>query len=87
VPERTTLLGNYPNPAVGSTTIKVRVTEPGPVRLEVYDLLGRKVSTLLDREMMPGTYQVEWTPSETAHHAAGTYIYRLEAVSVSESNG
>jgi hypothetical protein len=85
MPERTTLLGNYPNPAVGSTTIEVRVAEPGPVRLEVYDLLGRKVSTLLNREMMPGTYQVEWTRSETAQLAAGTYIYRLEAGSVSES--
>ena len=85
VPERTTLLGNYPNPAVGSTTIEVRVAEPGPVRLEVYDLLGRKVSTLLNREMTPGTYQVEWTRSETAQLASGTYIYRLEAGSVSES--
>lgn len=85
IPERTALLGNYPNPAVGSTTIEVRVAEPGPVRLEVYDLLGRKVSTLLNREMMPGTYQVEWTRSETAQLASGTYIYRLAAGSVTES--
>jgi hypothetical protein len=55
------------------------------VRLEVYDLLGRKVSTLLNREMMPGTYQVEWTRSETAQLASGTYIYRLAAGSVTES--
>jgi hypothetical protein len=85
IPERSALLGNYPNPAVGSTTIEVRVAEPGPVRLEVYDLLGRKVSTLIDREMMPGTYQVEWTRSETAQLASGTYIYRLAAGSVTES--
>jgi hypothetical protein len=85
IPERTALLGNYPNPAVGSTTIEVRVAEPGPVRLEVYDLLGRKVSTLLNREMTPGTYQVEWTRSETAQLASGTYIYRLAAGSVTES--
>jgi hypothetical protein len=85
IPERTALLGNYPNPAIGSTTIEVRVAEPGPVRLEVYDLLGRKVSTLLNREMTPGTYQVEWTRSETAQLASGTYIYRLEAGAVTES--
>ncbi len=85
IPERSALLGNYPNPAVGSTTIEVRVAEPGPVRLEVYDLLGRKVSTLIDREMMPGTYQVEWTRSETARLSSGTYLYRLEAGDVATS--
>jgi hypothetical protein len=35
--------------------------------------------------MMPGTYQVEWTRSETAQLASGTYIYRLAAGSVTES--
>jgi len=74
VPIRTALLQNYPNPFNPATTISFSVAETGPVRLEVFDLLGRRVSVLLDRVMPPGTHVV---PFDAAALAAGMYAYRL----------
>lgn len=81
VPERTALLGNYPNPvAVGAgTRFEVQIGEPGPVKLEVFDLMGRRVATLIDRDMAPGVYEIEWSAAETARLSSGSYVYRLQA--------
>lgn len=79
VPNRFELMGNYPNPVRAGTRIEFQLAEPGPVRLEVFDLLGRRVATLVDREMGAGTYEVEWKENETSRLSSGTYIYRLKA--------
>jgi subtilisin family serine protease len=77
LPVASALHGNYPNPVREGTTIAFDVAEPGRATLEVFDLLGRRVATLVDREVTPGRYDVEWTRAETRRLAAGTYIYRL----------
>jgi len=79
IPTGFALGGNYPNPVEAGTRIEFQIAEPGPVRLEVFDLLGRRVATLVDQEMGSGTYEVEWSEAETARLSAGTYIYRLQA--------
>ena len=50
------------------------LAKAGPVRLAVYDVRGRLVQTLEDRDRQPGTYEVEWDATRVA---AGTYVYRL----------
>ncbi len=74
-PEAFILDQNYPNPFNPSTEIKYRVTRAGQVAMRVYDLQGRLVSTLVDRQQEPGTYAVQWDASSLA---SGTYFYRLE---------
>jgi hypothetical protein len=79
---------NNPNPFYSSTLISytlpgIRVQRPGvsgqnniPVRLEVYDITGRLVETLVDKGQEPGIYQVEWDGKD---HSSGVYFYRLQA--------
>jgi uncharacterized repeat protein (TIGR01451 family) len=79
VPTGFALHANYPNPVRGGTTIAFELPEPGAVRLEVFDLLGRKVATLVDRSLAPGTYEVQWPETETTRLNSGTYVYRLQS--------
>lgn len=69
---------NAPNPvALGMTAVipyEVRGSAPRHMRLELYDLLGRCVRTLFDREVRPGTHQFTFTADRLS---AGTYLYRL----------
>ena len=77
----TSLGQSAPNPATGPMSIPFSLAEPGPVRLAVYDMLGREVSVLIDGDLGPGTYEVTWDGADEVGRsmAAGTYVYRLEA--------
>jgi hypothetical protein len=67
---------NYPNPFAGQTAITVTTPEPGQVRLAVYDVLGRHVTTLINGVMTAGEHTVEF---DRRGLASGLYLYRLEA--------
>lgn len=67
---------NYPNPFNPSTTINFDIPEQATVRLEVFDLLGRKVSELLNEPKMAGRYSINF---DARRLASGLYIYRLQA--------
>jgi hypothetical protein len=84
IPRSFTLSQNYPNPFNPSTTIKYDIpAENGPVRVEiyVYDIRGRLIKKLVDREMEPGKYQVHWDGRDDRGQrmASGVYLYRIEA--------
>ena len=66
---------NYPNPFNPSTTITYQLEQPGMVNLVIYDLLGRKMTTLVDETKVPGSYSVKWNAEG---NASGVYFYRLE---------
>ena len=67
---------NYPNPFNPSTTIRFGLPEAGPARIDVYDLLGRRVATLLNRTLPAGWHDVRW---DASRHASGVYIYTIES--------
>ena len=75
IPEQITLYPNYPNPFNPNTTINFQIPEPSMVRLTIYDIIGRKVETLVDGVMMLGEYSVTWDARELA---SGVYFCRLE---------
>jgi nitrous oxidase accessory protein NosD len=79
--EALALHGNYPNPFVGSTTIEFDLPEATDVRLEVFDLMGRTVTTLVDGLMDAGSHQVTWNGTSSTGKAAasGVYILRMKA--------
>jgi hypothetical protein len=70
------LQNNYPNPFNARTTIEYNVPYEMEITLEIYDILGRKVETLIDEYQSPGSYAVTWHASNIA---SGMYFYRLQA--------
>ena len=76
IPKEFALYGNYPNPFNPSTSIKFDIPAESFVRLQVFDLLGREVSTLVNGNFKPGSYTVAFNASELA---SGFYIYRINA--------
>ncbi|MBD3170315.1 MAG: T9SS type A sorting domain-containing protein [candidate division Zixibacteria bacterium] len=71
-----TLLGqNYPNPFNTSTTIPFELAEGGTVAIKVYNLTGRVVEVLVDRQMGAGQHAATWDASAAA---SGVYFYKLQ---------
>jgi photosystem II stability/assembly factor-like uncharacterized protein len=87
IPIKFSLEQNYPNPFNPITKIKFSIPAVGaydntPVHLIIYDILGREVVKLLNQQMKPGRYEVEW---DGTNFASGVYFYKLEASSFVET--
>jgi len=67
-------LSNYPNPFNASTNIAYQVQSPGEVRLEIFDIGGRKIGTLVNDYQQAGSKSINWDASE---FSSGIYFYRL----------
>ena len=80
-PEHFFLQQNYPNPFNPTTTISWQVAVTGHVDLSIYNILGEKVTILVNEEKNAGLYQVEWDASGLS---TGIYFYRLQAVHYQE---
>ncbi len=86
IPKSFSLSQNYPNPFNPSTKIKFsippsKVYDPALtgargmiVKLVIYDMLGREITTLVNEQLSPGTYEVEWDGS---NYPSGVYFYKL----------
>ncbi|MCG3155926.1 MAG: Ycf48-like protein [bacterium] len=81
VPLQFMLHQNHPNPFNRSTAISFSLPRAGFVTLKIYNLLGRLVAVLFDREAAPGRYEVVWNGKDLRGHEvpSGIYIYRLQA--------
>ena len=79
LPERFELGANYPNPFNPSTIIPYQLPSPTRVRLEVFNLLGQRVATLVDGEQPAGFHTAAWAATDASGQAvgAGVYLYRL----------
>lgn len=84
-------ISNYPNPFNPETTIKYSLPIIASnfslrnVKLKVYDILGREVTTLVNKEQKPGEYEVNWKPINGKKNvSSGIYIIRLEINNGSE---
>jgi hypothetical protein len=73
-------LSAYPNPFSQSTTIKYSLHEAAQIQLQVYDIYGRLVETLLTADQSEGDYQQIWRGSSSVPR--GIYFCRLTAKSV-----
>ncbi|KPP95301.1 MAG: extracellular protein [Bacteroidetes bacterium HLUCCA01] len=66
---------NYPNPFNPTTTIGYTLSEPGPVRISVYNSMGQQVAVLTDATMPAGSHRVRFDASGLS---SGMYVYRME---------
>lgn len=81
-PEAFALASAYPNPFASRTTIGYDLPQTARVDLTVYDVVGRRVATLVSEEQAAGRYRVEWATSALP---SGTYFYRIAAGSFHET--
>ena len=79
IPTTSGLDPNFPNPFNASTQIAYRLASPGLVRLEIYNVLGQPVRTLVNQSQPAGFYQVRWDARDQrgSEVAAGVYLTRL----------
>lgn len=87
VHRRTVLYGANPNPFNPRTTIAFSLPAAGPVRLAVYDVAGRLVSTLINDTQPEGRHEVQWDGLDSGGRqvGSGVYLYRLEAAGFVEA--
>lgn len=76
IPDKFTLGQNYPNPFNPITKIKFDIARSGNVDISVFDMLGRKISTILNQSINPGIYSVDFDGSGLN---SGVYFYRISA--------
>lgn len=74
-PKEVALQGNYPNPFNPRTTIGYELPAASQVTLRIYDVLGRRVATLVERDQEAGYHEATW---EAGRFASGLYLYRLD---------
>ncbi|MEW6061236.1 MAG: T9SS type A sorting domain-containing protein [Bacteroidota bacterium] len=75
-PTKFSLEQNYPNPFNPATTIRFTLPVSGFTSLKIFDVLGKNVATLVNEELAPGSYSLQWNATG---FASGLYFYRLES--------
>jgi flagellar hook assembly protein FlgD len=83
----TDLRGGYPNPFTEAATIEYVLSEKRDVTLEVYNVLGQRVRTLVSEEQDSGLHRVQWNGENQYGErvGSGVYFYRIEAGSFTET--
>ncbi|MCS5639372.1 MAG: T9SS type A sorting domain-containing protein, partial [Candidatus Marinimicrobia bacterium] len=81
IPDEFALYNNYPNPFNPITNIKYDISEVADVRLEIYNIAGQRIRTLVQGQQEPGRYKVQWAAKNDYGRpvASGMYIYRIRA--------
>ncbi len=82
IPKDFTLSQNYPNPFNPSTKIKFEVSKSSFTVIRIYDILGRVVSTPVNEQLQPGTYEINFDGS---NHTSGIYFYVMNTESFTDS--
>ena len=87
LPENYSLGQNYPNPFNPSTTIAYALPEAGDVLLQVFNINGQLVSTLVSNRQTAGQHEIEWDGRSASGNpvATGMYLYRIMASNFVES--
>jgi hypothetical protein len=75
IPKSFVLYQNYPNPFNPMTNISFELPHAGKVRLNIYNILGQRLTTVVDKALPAGKYSYFWKPENVA---SGVYIYQLE---------
>ena len=81
LPKKFSLEQNYPNPFNPETSISFSIPQDATVRLTIYNILGQKISTLIDGQRSSGVYTINWNGRNDVGNqvASGLYFYRIEA--------
>jgi hypothetical protein len=81
IPSAFSLEQNYPNPFNPTTKIRFAIPsnvkgQTSNVKITIYDALGREITSLVNEQLVPGTYEADWNAS---NYPSGVYFYKLTA--------
>ncbi|NWG28072.1 MAG: T9SS type A sorting domain-containing protein [Ignavibacteriaceae bacterium] len=81
LPEKFNLYPNYPNPFNPATNIRFEIPEYSFVSIKVYNVLGKEITTLLEKELSPGSHTIDWEAKDSNNELlpSGVYLIRLTA--------
>lgn len=81
IPSEYSITQNYPNPFNPTTTIEFSLPKHSSVSIDIYNILGQKIKTLVSTKLTAGSYNVNWdgANSDGVSVATGIYFYRLKA--------
>ena len=81
LPSSFALHSNYPNPFNPSTKISYSIPESGDISLNIYDMRGRRIKSLVNKNQASGRYLIEWNATDDYGNnvGAGVYIYQLRS--------
>ena len=82
-PDKYEIFQNYPNPFNPNTKIRYYIPEEGNVTITIYNVLGQKVTEVINKTLKAGKYETEFNGS---NFASGVYIYRIEVDSPTKAN-
>jgi len=82
IPSDFSLLQNYPNPFNPVTNIKFDIPQRSIVKISIYDILGKDISVLVNEELNPGTFEVNW---DASNFPSGVYFYKIVTDDFTES--
>jgi hypothetical protein len=85
-PSEFSLSQNYPNPFNPVTNFRFTLAKASHVRIEIYNIVGQRVKTLVDEEMKPGVYLADWDSKDDKGNSvsSGIYFYRMTASDFSD---
>jgi hypothetical protein len=84
IPHSFYLSQNYPNPFNPSTNIKFDIPKSSFVQLTIYDALGKEITKLVNKELKPGSYSVDFNGSD---YSSGVYFYKIIVSDPETSSG
>lgn len=82
LPSAFAIYQNYPNPFNARTTISYEIPIASNVRIEIFDILGRKLETLVNHNHLPGSYSIVWNAQELP---SGVYLYKIQTGDFSQT--
>lgn len=76
-----TMEQNYPNPFNPTTDITYAIPVSNHVSIDIFNMMGQKIKTLVDRHMSAGTYQAKWDGTDDTGRSvvSGTYLYKMSS--------
>ena len=86
-PNQIQLYNNYPNPFNPETTIPFYLPASNQVKITIYDILGRKIKTLVNSKLSQGNYKINWNGKDNSNNnvASGIYILHFETNNFAKS--
>jgi len=78
LPKNFGLAQNYPNPFNGQTNIEFRISTQSNVKLEIFNILGQKIKTLIEEEKSPGYFTISWDGKNNLGDSMNSGIYFIK---------